>query len=210
MIHRMPLVKAAAALALAAAVTVTVTLLGCGGAPGTRPVTRLDGSTPINKLSPGQTAQLCSDVQSYYTSSISQGADCNLQGFLAAALTAIDPGATDADIQASCAAAYAQCSSSPADAGAGSFSTCGDSGADITDCTATVGEYASCVSDLTAATNHEFASLPSCGVIDRASLASDSGTLPPGPSTPPTCAVIATKCPSLNPAGSTAPPDGGT
>jgi hypothetical protein len=170
---------------------------GTGGATGAF-TTSVSSGTKLTALSGNQATQLCDDLDNYIDRAVVPvlcGTIRDLLGPKAAynALLA-NPSSTDADVRATCVAELAEAGScSNVDASvqnscdASSFATVPAT------CTATVGDYATCIDAINPAYAQYGAAVPSCGTLTVASLrayfaADGGGTL--GPADPAACAIF--------------------
>ncbi len=170
---------------------------GTGGATGAF-TTSVSSGTRLTALSGTQATQLCNDVDNYIDSAVVPvlcGAIRDLLGPKAAynALVA-NPSSTDADVRAACVAELAEAGScSNVDA---SVQNSCDASSFVTvpaTCTATVGDYATCIDAINPAYSQYGAAVPSCSTLTVASLkayfaADGGGTL--GPADPAPCAIF--------------------
>jgi hypothetical protein len=170
-------------------------LVGCGGnsggGGGSHFSTSVSGSTPVASLTPAQQAQICSDAQGF-AKSISADV-CKAEGILAAAeLSLTNSSASNADLQAACTAASADCTNGVADAGTGQ---CDFSSFQSASCTATVAQLSACLNDTGAAEDQAVAKLPSCSSLTtqnlNATLDQDAGAS----SSPASCVAFDNACP---------------
>ncbi len=208
-------------------VVVIVALVGCGSSNGTGGTggstgsgggtgsgkggttgsggsftTSVPSGTKVTGLTAAQTAQLCSDVESYVDNTFFPAickAGTALLGPEAAYLDLIqNPTATTSELQATCASAAAMdagdsCSNPLSDGGT---ETCNISQVPST-CQATVGDYTKCINDSTAADLQLYASVPSCSTLTAASLmayfAADGGSSS-NPAQPESCSKFDSTC----------------
>jgi hypothetical protein len=189
------MVRRTAVCAVLAAVAL---LVGCGGSnssdggSGSSFSSSLPGSAMIGSLSAGDQQKLCSELESYESSSAVKSAElkasCGLAGLLAATFA---PDQTDAGIQAACKMAYDGCTTSLASAPPAATQCNLSSGT----CTATVSELTACLNaDIAASAS---ISLPSCASLTAATLkdiASGSGSASQ-PAQPAACTTVQMKCP---------------
>lgn len=156
--------------------------MGCGsGGGGNGDVhTSVDSNKPLGSLSSSEIQQLCEDLQATATDPL-----CDLTGIeVAALLASYNTTATDADLRAACADAAASCKQQ------GATGNCTSGSGVSSSCTATVGEYLSCVNDT-------LNLIPACNTITRNSLDALMNAAQPA-----SCTRAQEKCPDL--AGSSA------
>ena len=156
----------------------------------------IPGGTQFDQLSSAQVQTLCSEVDSFETTS-GQDMDaleltCLFGGLIAAELSAAPQ--TNASVQAACTTAYNQCI-----ANATSTFSC-PSMAAFSGCTATISEYAACLDDTTKSEVQAIQSLPTCADLTVADLTTSSGTLSATPP-PPSCQTLNAKCPTFGMGG---------
>jgi hypothetical protein len=169
-------------------VLLVTALAGCGGhsAPlndgASGFTTRVDPKKALGTLDTSERTQLCKDIVSYTTSTLVPDACRRAALATTASAAQSDTSLTDADLQRSCASQDSAClaSSVGTDAGApgSDAAAVGSVRCDLSvlqpSCSATVAEYAACLTDLDAADKV----LPSCEATTRAmltDLASDGG-----------------------------------
>src|SRR5262245_38047243 len=189
----------------AAAVAVAGVAVGsCGGDAGGSGVnTSIPGNKPLNTLTQGEINTLCMDIgRSFANDQQIQQGSCKILAFTLTAFAAIDPSATDAQLQAACNEGYNACVSGggAADAGGAAMCTVPDGS-----CTATVAELTACAADSKVALQQSFSAIPACSAITRAGLdmGADAGT----PMQSAGCMTFMTKSPGFNPIpGSTTGP----
>jgi hypothetical protein len=177
---------------------------GKGGTTGSGGsfTTSVPSGTKVTGLTAAQAAQLCSDVESYvdntFFPAICRATASSLSGPEAAYLDLLqDPTASTSELQAACASAATRdsgsaCPDTFVDAGT---QTCNISQIPST-CQATVGDYAKCINDSTAADLQLYASAPSCSTLTAASLmayfAADGGSS--NPPEPASCSTFESTC----------------
>jgi hypothetical protein len=161
---------------------------GCGGGSGGsgnfgEPIpTSLPANKRISDLTPAERDQLCTDLGQWAMSGPFLADGCNATAWLTTSLAAsADTSMTDADLQATCEQLYSACV-------AGGVTT--DCSKLSATCTATVGEYDTCLSDSVAA----LGGLPPCSAATRASLPSTVAHLTSQP-TSAACTAVQNKCP---------------
>jgi hypothetical protein len=200
-----------------------VALVGCGSSSGTGGTggstgtgsgkggttggggaftTSLPAGTKVTALTTAQAAQLCNDLESYLNNnlfpSICKEASA-LAGPEGAYLDLLEnSSASDAELRAACVSAAAMdagnsCSDFVADGGA---ETCNISQIPST-CEATVGDYTTCINDMSSADTQLYASVPSCSTLTAASVtayfAADGGASAEPPE-PASCSQIESTC----------------
>jgi len=189
------------AMVLAAAMTAG----GCGGGSGGSAgaggtggadastgtaVTSLSGARALNALTTAEANQLCNDTYGYFASAIPQGTECKWKG-LSYAASSSAPSQTV--LQQNCTTQENACLQ--ADGGASSNPGCGDI---PPDCTATVAQYSTCISDEVSAFSQTVGGLPSCATLTSAGTGAifDAQT---GGTPPASCASLSNACPALYP-----------
>lgn len=162
--------------------------VGCGS-DGFNP--SAPGSTRLNDLPPQDSSKLCIEALTFYQAKVSRAVELEsaCRGAGVTRVLSLPNQPTDAETRATCQAGYDACKTSPpplvsdqspADlcaAGAGDFGTC----------TATVDQYAACVTEV--ATTYA-TTIPPCSQLTTAKvleLIDDEGG--------PACQAIATVCP---------------
>jgi hypothetical protein len=193
-------------LLLVRCVALVAALLGCGGGSAksdsgqTRDggeITSVDGSASLNNLSPSQMSQLCSDVDKFSTGTLVRDV-CRLQAYSAtAAAAAANQNESDADLRTACSTTYEQCAG-PSDAAVAGNAGGGldggvCAGLSSSQCTATVAELTTCLSDL----NGAYQAVPDCSALSRTSLTIDAGpTATKGAiAIPGSCVTLNANCP---------------
>jgi hypothetical protein len=162
-----------------------------GGAAFT---TRVDPKKALGTLSTFEQMQLCKDIVQYTTSTLLPDVCRRAALTVTASAARSDDSLTDADLQSSCASAYSTClaSSLGTDSGvAGSDGgAMGGVGCDLSalhpTCSATVADYAACLTHL----HDAVSSLPSCDATTRSllvPLALDGGL---NTARPPSCGPV--------------------
>jgi hypothetical protein len=188
---------------------------GCGGSSsgnGSGFQSSVPASTPLDMLSAAQATQLCMTSLAYINTQVtselnSKDFHCRTTGILAAAIqSSLTSGTTDAQLQMACTQAYNACLSAPADGGvtggldAGTgTATCSTAMSDLANCTATVGQYDSCVNGTVSAIQTAF---PPCNQLTMATitaLLSDGGSSSGSGAafSAPACMAISTACPGF-------------
>jgi hypothetical protein len=162
--------------------------VGCGGGggPGSGWGDPIPTSVPGNKrfsdLTPAERDQLCTDLTQWAMSGPFLTDGCNASAWLATELAAsFDTSMTDLDLQTTCQGLYDSCV-------AGGVTV--DCNKVPTTCTATVGEYTTCLSDSTA----NLGGLPQCSALTRASVQATVSRLNNQP-TSAACTSLENKCP---------------
>jgi hypothetical protein len=179
---------------------------GADGMAGTPTfTTALAATTPLGQISSAQLTTLCTDLESYgmtvANSASFKPTYCKLVGLGAGSL-AIGPNATDATVQQACSTALADCTSSdPVQ-----IQHLGCSVRPSSGCTATVGQYATCLDDAIAADVAASASLPACSSLTVSMLRGDGGTTTGFVPAPASCMTFGAACPSSAGAGDVPPP----
>jgi hypothetical protein len=148
-------------------------IVGCGSksaGSGTL-MTSVPADKPIDTLSAADVSGLCADTNAYIRASLSGGSLkaglCRADGLAAAAQTAGDATATDAQLGAACTSAESNCLSASADPPVLPATGCERAQAN---CTASVGEYSACVMAVLAQVDQFLASLPACAGLTRSGL----------------------------------------
>jgi hypothetical protein len=190
----------------ASLVVVSLIAIDCGGGSGPVFHTSVQGYKPLSSLSQSEAKALCLDTEAFL--SMPDQASCRAAGIF----NAVNVGAaTDAQIQASCQAAYLLCQSAPADAG---LTTGGaDAGSPIFDCAnampqaasckATVAQYSACNNEMIAAVQNLY---PPCDQLTKAKLATfTSGAGRHSLTSGPACTAFQAACPSVNISSLTSP-----
>ena len=120
--------------------------------------TGLPSNKGLATLSPDEANQLCAATASYVASKAKM-TTCRLEADAAA----FTQGKTDADARMICKQQLTSCMAAPAAGGGGSTNTgCQPPPAS---CTATVGEYETCLNDLSTAYDKALAGLPNCDTL---------------------------------------------
>jgi hypothetical protein len=160
----------------------------------------------LGGLSAADQKTLCDSLQSYTSSLPANNSACKLAGIAQAAVSQFGGAKSDADLQKACSDAETACKNRPTpkfDAGT-TTSTCKPLPAN---CTATVGELETCITDGTAASSKAFASIPECSALTASFFKpSDGGGLGGLGTTPPSCQPVNQKCPGLVGMSSATPP----
>ena len=168
---------------------------GTGGAAGTgggsaSSVTTLAGGTAVNALSPTQVIQLCDDTYAYFGTAIPKATTCKWRGLSYAASSSAP---SQSVLQQNCTNKETACQ--PTDPWADNLG-CNDI---PTTCTATVAQYAACISDEVAAFIQAVNALPVCTALTSAGTAAIVNAQTANP--PPSCASLMDTCPELYPPG---------
>jgi hypothetical protein len=133
--------------------------------------TSVPAGTKVTGLTTAQAAQLCNDIESYFDNtflpSVCQ-ASSSLPGLEDAYFDLLqNPTASNTELQTVCA-------SDAQDGGCSDFVDGGTGSCDISDvpstCQATVGDYTTCINDMTTADVQLYATLPTCSSVTAASL----------------------------------------
>jgi hypothetical protein len=169
---------------------------GGGGGGGSTPVSSgLPSSKPVGGLSATELTQFCKAVDAAFNDPAVNDGICKFAAALGAAVAAgVLPTISDADLQKACTEAYQECKkpdTSP-------MSECKPASGS---CTATVGEFEKCLSDMKAGFVKLGATVPACSMLTKASLMqmemSSQGEDPI--SQPDSCKVVEQKCPGMVP-----------
>jgi hypothetical protein len=192
-----------------------VLVAGCGGSSsgsGSGFQSSAPANTPLDMLSAAQAMQLCMTSLAYIKTQVTSEIDskdfqCRTTGILAAAIeSSSTAGTTNAQLQTACTQAYNACLSAPADGGvnggldAGTGTdNCSTAMSDLANCTATVGQYTSCVNGTVSAIQTAF---PPCNQLTMATitaLLSDGGSSSASGTdfSAPACMAISTACPGF-------------
>jgi hypothetical protein len=175
------------------------TFPGCGdsgGSGGSAPVSSgLPSSKPVGGLSATELTQFCKAVDAAFDDPAVNDGICKFAAALGAAVAAgVLPTISDADLQKACSEAYQECTkpdSSP-------MSECKPAPAS---CTATVGEFEKCLSDMKAGFVKLGSTVPACSMLTKASLMEMEMSSPgadPVPE-PESCKIVDKKCPGMVP-----------
>jgi hypothetical protein len=161
---------------------------GAGGAGGGS-VTTLAGSKAINALTTAEGTQLCNDTCAYFGSAIPQATTCKWQGLAYAVNSSAQ---SDSVLQQQCTKQLNNCQQA-ADPWAN------NSGCSTlpTDCTATVAQYSTCISDEVTAFAQTVNGLPTCTTITMSQTSSVTDAQLASP--PASCASLMNTCPDLYP-----------
>jgi len=160
---------------------------GTGGGTGTS-VTSLSGTKTIGMLSATEATQLCNDTYSYFGTAVPHATACKWNGLYRAASSS---SMTTDQLRTGCSLAENSCLQS--DAGAFTNQGCGDV---PTNCTATVSQYASCITDEAAEFLQTVNGFPSCTVVTMAGTSPILNALAGG-NPPASCASLTEACPAL-------------
>ena len=182
-----------------------VALVGCGSnsSSGGGFTTSVPSGTKLTSLTPQQATQLCTDFDSYGTTTLTPDL-CKLLAIEATALSPSFLGAltaqpSDATLRMICTQSYNSCLSG-GDGGITTTSSCDPSTftTEPSTCTATVGDVTMCVNADLTAFNQEAAALPSCSSVTAANLTSALATLAAqsdaGTSMSATCTALEANC----------------
>lgn len=160
---------------------------GTGGATGGSSVTALSGTKALGTLTPDEAAQLCDDTYAYFGKAITQATTCKWKA-LSYATSSSAP--TEAKLQQNCSSKETSCL-----AGSGATGNPGCNDIPST-CTATVAEYAACISDEATNFTQTVSGLPMCGAFT--STGTDAVWAAMGADFPGRCQPLITKCPDLS------------
>ncbi|HVV51473.1 MAG TPA: hypothetical protein VHO06_17525 [Polyangia bacterium] len=164
-----------------------------GGATGTgtggSAVTTLSNNKAINALTAAEGTQLCNNTYAYFGSAIPQATTCKWQG-LAYAVQSSAP--SDTVLQQQCTKQLNSCQQA-ADPWANNPG-CNTLPAD---CTATVAQYSTCISDEATAFMQTVSGLPTCATVTMSSTSSITDAQLAAP--PASCASLMDACPDLYP-----------
>ncbi|HXI60133.1 MAG TPA: hypothetical protein VNO55_28915 [Polyangia bacterium] len=157
--------------------------------------TGLPPNKSLGSLNPGEASQLCKSTKNYIDGKARTTA-CQFTA-LAAGLT---QGKTDADARMICKKQLDQCLATPAK-GSGTTSGGGTATVDCqpppASCMATVGEYETCLNDVSAGYDKALASIPSCDTVTF-SPNGLSMIMPSTPTTPASCNTVTSKCAGIS------------
>jgi hypothetical protein len=151
-------------------------------------------SKQLGSLSDAESQQFCKDLEAYGAKYAAETKDttCQFSAVTSAAFTfALNSAATDAELQQACKSTYDACLKAPSQ----TKSTCSKPSAQ---CTATVAEFETCMSDAANGFDEMIASLPTCASINRDSFKTNTGTPTTQKSTP-ACDAMQQKCAELSP-----------
>ena len=126
---------------------------GGAGGGGSAKVTTVAGSKAFKDLTDAELTQVCNDTFAYFGSSITIATRCKWAGLQASSSSSPT---SDAMMQMTCTTHQSLCTS--ADGGAGNNPTC--FGSIDPACTATVAQYAACITDETAGFSDTVKALP--------------------------------------------------
>ncbi len=161
---------------------------GTGGGSGNS-VTGVSSSKAITTLSATEATQLCNDIYSYFNTAIPRATACKWNGLARASSSSSH---TQDDLRTGCSLAENSCLQS--DAGAFSNPGCGD--LPTKNCTATVAQYAACITDEVTAFNQTVNGFPECTAVTLPDTSAIFDALAGG--TPPTsCTSLGDTCPAL-------------
>jgi hypothetical protein len=160
---------------------------GTGGGTGSS-VTAVSGTKTIGSLSAAEATQLCNDTYGYFGTAIPHATACKWNGLYRAASSS---SMTTDQLRTGCSLAENSCLQS--DAGAFVNPGCGDV---PKTCTATVAQYATCISDEVTLFNQTVNGFPSCMTVTMAGTGPIFDALAGG--TPPaSCTSLGDACPAL-------------
>jgi hypothetical protein len=162
---------------------------GTGGAGGA-PVTTLSPSKAVNALSAAEAKQLCDETYAYFGTTITKTTTCKWQGLFYGSQSSPP---SQSVLQQKCSQKETSCNQ-VSDPWADNIG-CNDI---PTGCTATVAEYATCISDQVAAFIQTVDGLPDCAAL----MTTDESKVTDAqinPNPPASCASLANKCPDLTP-----------
>ena len=193
------------------ALLLAVALAGCGDDKSSALSTGVDRNKPLGTVTPSEAQAICNATQTWTNQTITrdkqQQVTCRVTSNAIAALSARPavmggPAVTDAQLQMTCQAAYAACTMRPAPEPGNTPPTCQ---AFPASCTATVGEYETCLNDVPPFLDMTLATLPTCEMLTRISILSVLNL----PNTlPASCKTFQSKCAGVPIGG--IPPTGGT
>lgn len=160
---------------------------GCGGDDDDRFNSGVDQGKAISDLTPAEQQKFCDSTAKWADSLVSTQAICRISGHSATSVAT-----TDAEARTICQQTYDACLESPPDAGIGDSFECDTAGG--AECTATVGEYETCLSDAGGLLKAQFEGIPGCNEARAGAVGIDFefGDFDP----PASCQVLDEKCPS--------------
>jgi hypothetical protein len=160
---------------------------GTAGGTGSS-VTGVSGTKTIGSLSAAEATQLCNDTYGYFGTAIPHATACKWNGLYRAASSS---SMTTDQLRTGCSLAENSCLQS--DAAAFTNPGCGDV---PKTCTATVAQYATCITDEVALFNQTVNGFPSCMTVTMAGTGPIFDALAGG--TPPaSCTSLGDACPAL-------------
>jgi hypothetical protein len=170
--------------------------------------TGLPPNKSLGSLDPNEASQLCTSTKNYIDGK-ARTTTCQFTA-LAAGLT---QGKTDADARMICKKQMDQCLAAPA---MGSGTAAGGGGTSTVycqplpaSCMATVGEYETCLNDVSAGYDKALASIPNCDSVTF-SPNGLSMIMPITPTTPASCNTVTSKCAGISIGGTSSGSGGGT
>jgi hypothetical protein len=168
---------------------------GASGGSGGSSVTSVNGAQPLATLSQAQMSQLCADISTYTARNISPDDNCKIGGLSGAVVAQNDGQMADSQLQAACSEVTGDCTSKPADAGAGSC----DLG-NLTTCaaTATVSQFSACFADIIAAVKQFAGTIPACSALTAATVSTQGADLTATVNQP-SCVQLEAACPDFKP-----------
>jgi hypothetical protein len=133
--------------------------------------TSVPAGTKVTALTTAQATQLCNDIESYFDNTFLPSlcqASSSLPGLEDAYLDLLqNPTASNSELQTVCA-------SDAQDGGCSDYVDAGTDSCDISNvpstCEATVGDYTTCINDMTSTDVQFYAALPTCSTLTAASL----------------------------------------
>jgi hypothetical protein len=158
---------------------------GSGGTGGGGSVTNLDGTKGLGALTPAEGTQLCSDAYAYFARNISRATLCKSKG-LSYGISSSAP--NDSVLQKSCTSQETACLQATPNS-----PSCQDI---AKDCTVTVSQYSSCITDQAAAFTQTATGLASCATVTNNDLAPVWAFMTADP--PTSCMSIINSCPTLD------------
>ncbi len=165
------------------------TATGGSGGGGTAKVTTLAGTKVFKDLTDAEVTQLCNDTLAYFGSSIPSADRCKWAGLQASSSSSP---VSDAMMQMICTTHQDRCSAP--DGGTGNNSICFSS--IDSSCTATIAQYAACITDETAGFSAIVKSFPACSAVkvdDVPSIMATEGQTPPA-----SCTAFTNACNALD------------
>ena len=164
-------------------------VVGTGGTSSSGAAVGTGGSKAIGALTTAEGTQLCNDTYAYFGSAIPQATTCKWQGLAYAVNSSAQ---SDSVLQQQCTKQLNICQQA-ADPWAN------NSGCSTlpTDCTATVAQYSTCISDEVTAFAQAVNGLPTCTTITMSQTSSVTDAQLASP--PASCASLMNTCPDLYP-----------
>lgn len=160
---------------------------GAGGGGGS--VTTVTGSKTIGALTTAEGTQLCNDTYAYFGSAIPGATTCKWQGLAYAVNSSAQ---SDSVLQQQCTKQSNTCQQA-----ADPWANNSGCNALPTDCTATVAQYSTCISDEVTAFIQTVSGLPTCTTITMSQTSSVTDAQLASP--PPSCMSLMNTCPDLYP-----------